>query len=89
MMPIQTLKTKYLKGNNPRLHTDEILIALAIGSQNNENCQKALNAIPLLKGCNAHSTVILSEVDINIFKKLEVRLTQSPVYQVKKLYHKS
>lgn len=85
--PIQTLKTKHLKGHNPRLHTDEVLIALAIGSLTDENCQKALDAIPLLKNCEAHSTVILSEVDLKLFKKLDVRLTQSPIYQVKKLYH--
>ena len=85
--PIYELKTKFLNGNNPRLHTDEILIALAIGSRTSEYCLKALNALPLLKGCEAHSSVILSEVDINTFKKLGVNLTQEPVYQYKKLYH--
>ena len=85
--PIQELKTKHLKGHNPRLHTDEVLIALAIGSLTDENCKKALDAIPLLKNCEAHSTVILSEVDYKLFKKLEIRVTQSPIYQVKKLYH--
>ena len=85
--PIQDLKTKYLKGNNPRLHTNEVLIALAIESTTNELCYKALKALELLKGCEAHSSVILSEVDINIFKKLGINLTQEPVYQTKKLYH--
>lgn len=87
LKPIQELKTTYLKGNNPRLHTNEVLIALAIESTNNELCAKALKALELLKGCQAHSSVILSEVDINTFKKLGINLTQDPVYQTKKLYH--
>jgi len=89
LKPIQKLKVECLKGNNPRLHTDEVLIALAISSETNELCNKAISAFSKLKGCEVHSTVILSEVDINTFKKLGLRLTQSPVYQVKKLYHKS
>ena len=87
LKPIQELKTTYLKGNNPRLHTNEVLVALAIESTNNELCAKALKALELLKGCQAHSSVILSEVDINTFKKLGINLTQDPVYQTKKLYH--
>lgn len=87
LKPIQELKTTCLKGNNPRLHTNEVLIALAIESTNNELCAKALKALELLKGCQAHSSVILSEVDINTFKKLGINLTQDPVYQTKKLYH--
>ena len=87
LKPIQELKTYYLKGNNPRLHTNEVLVALAIESTNNELCAKALKALELLKGCQAHSSVILSEVDINTFKKLGINITQDPVYQTKKLYH--
>ena len=86
--PIQTLKTKYLKGNNPRLHTDEILIALAIESQESQLCKKAMDALNLLGGSEVHSTVILSEVDIKTFKKLGMYLTMEPVYSTKKLYHK-
>ncbi len=89
IVPIQDLKTNHLKGHNPRLHTDEVLIALAIQSMTDKNCEKALDAIPLLKNCEAHSTVILSEVDYKLFKKLEMRVSQDPVYQVKKLYHGS
>jgi len=89
LSPIQSLKVTSLKGNNPRLHTDEVLIALAISSKTDENCRKALEALSLLKNCEVHTTVILSEVDINVFKKLDMHLTQSPVYQAKKLYHKN
>jgi uncharacterized protein (UPF0371 family) len=87
LKPIQKLKTVSLKGHNPRLHTNEVLVALAVESSTNDLCAKALDALPLLKGCEAHSTVILSEVDINTFKKLGINLTQDPVYQTKKLYH--
>ena len=86
--PIQKLKTDYLHGNNPRLHTDEVLVALAIGSKEDERCKKALEALGLLKGSEVHSSVILSEVDIKTFKKLGMNLTMDPVYQTKKLYHK-
>ena len=87
--PIQELKTKYLNGNNPRLHTDEVLVALAIGSQTSYSCQRALYALSDLKHSEVHSTVILSEVDVNTFKKLGMNITMDPIYQTKKLYHKS
>ena len=87
--PIQELKTKYLNGNNPRLHTDEVLVALAIGSQTSYSCQRALYALSDLKHSEVHSTVILSEVDVNTFKKLGMNITMNPIYQTKKLYHKS
>ena len=86
--PIQILKTDYLKGNNPRLHTDEILIALAVESEKDDVCLKALKELHNLKNCEVHSTVILSEVDVKTFKKLGMRLTQEPVYSTKRLYHK-
>lgn len=86
--PIQELKTQYLKGNNPRLHTDEVLIALAIESEKNDLCLRAIKELKNLKNCEVHSTVILSEVDVKTFKKLGMHLTQEPVYQTKKLYHK-
>ena len=86
--PIQKLKTDYLGGNNPRLHTDEVLLALAIESLTNETCKLALAELEKLRNCEIHSTVILSEVDVKTFKKLGMHLTQEPVYQSKRLYHK-
>ena len=86
--PIQQLKTKDLGGHNPRLHTDEILIALSISAATNPTAELAMNQLPLLRGCEAHSSVILSQVDDSTFKKLGVHLTCEPAYQTKKLYHK-
>ena len=77
--PIQKTKVEYLHGRNPRLHTDEVLVALSMLSINNENCRKALDQLPKLDGCQVHSTVMLSEVDRKIFKKLGVGLTCDPV----------
>ena len=87
LAPIQELKTKHLKGNNPRIHTDETLIALAISSESDPNAKKAIDALSKLAGCEVHSSVILSEVDCNTFKKLGMHLTQEAIYQTKKLYH--
>ena len=86
--PIQVLKTENLGGRNPRLHTDEVLIALAISAVNNKDAAAAMDALHELKYAQVHSTVILSEVDVNTFKKLGVNLTCEPRYQTKKLYHK-
>ncbi len=86
--PVQKLKTDHLGNKNPRLHTDEVLIALSINSTVDKNCQKALDQLQNLRGCEAHSTVILSQVDESVFKKLGVHLTSEPKYQTKKLYHK-
>ena len=77
--PIQNTKVSLLHGNNPRLHTDEVLVALSMLSLWDENCKKALDSLPLLKGCQVHSTVMLSEVDQKIFKKLGIGLTCDPV----------
>lgn len=82
--PIQKMKVTYLAGNNPRLHTDEVLVALAMLSNTDENCRKALDALPLFKGCQVHTTVMLSEVDRKIFKKLGVMLTCEPVAKKQK-----
>ena len=79
--PIQKTKTEYLGGNNPRLHTDEVLVALSVLSPHDPNCQKALQHLPELRGCQAHCTVMLSEVDQKIFKKLGVGLTCDPVHK--------
>lgn len=73
--PIQELKVKYLGGNNPRLHTDEVLIALSVSAVEDENAKLALEQLPKLKGCQAHTSVMLSEVDKSIFKKLGVEVT--------------
>ena len=77
--PIQKTKTEYLGGNNPRLHTDEVLVALSVLSPHDENCRMALESLPQLRGCQAHCTVMLSEIDRKIFKKLGVGLTCDPV----------
>ena len=87
LTPIQELKTTYLHGHNPRLHTDEVLIALAVDSITSDICDRALKSLNKLKGCDVHSTVLLSQVDVNVFKKLGMHLTMDPVYQTKKLYH--
>ena len=79
--PIQKTKTEYLGGNNPRLHTDEVLVALSVLSPHDPNCQRALQHLPELRGCQAHCTVMLSEVDQKIFKKLGVGLTCDPVHK--------
>lgn len=87
--PIQTLKTTYLGSKNPRLHTDEILIALSSSVSENEYAAKAMEQIPNLKGCDIHSTVILSSVDADTLKKLGMYLTCEPTYEEDdRMYHK-
>ncbi|MCM1022081.1 MAG: DUF1846 domain-containing protein [Muribaculum sp.] len=76
--PIQFTKTKYLRGHNPRLHTDEVLVALSVLSTHDENCRRALEVLPQFDGCQVHTTVMLGEVDRKIFKKLGVGLTCDP-----------
>lgn len=76
--PIQYTKTNYLRSKNPRLHTDELLVAISVLSRNDERCRKALEKLPELRGCQMHSTVMLGEVDRKIFKKLGVGLTCDP-----------
>ena len=73
--PIQKTKVKYLKGKNPRLHSDEVLIALSVLSTQSEDCAKALKMLPKLAGCQVHTTVMLSEVDRKTFSKLKIGLT--------------
>ncbi len=77
--PVQKTKTEYLGAKNPRLHTDEVLVALSVLSQHDENCRCALEQLPNLRDCQVHSTVMLSEVDRKIFKKLGCGLTCDPV----------
>ena len=85
--PIQTLKTSYMGNQNPRLHTDEVLIALSISAATNHYAKKAMKQLEFLRGCEVHSSVILSETDITVFKKLGVSLTCEPVYETNKYYH--
>ncbi len=86
--PIQALKTDILGNKNPRLHTDEVLIALSMSATQNEAAKKAVDSLPMLRGCEAHSSVILSQVDADVYRKLGINLTCEPHYQVKKLYHR-
>ncbi|MHA7860008.1 DUF1846 domain-containing protein [Tessaracoccus sp. Y36] len=86
--PIQTLKTRHLGSANPRLHTDEVLIALSVGARFDENARRALAELQQLRGCDVHASVILGPVDESIFRNLGVHVTCEPVYQSKKLYKK-
>ena len=79
IVPIQRMKIEDLQGRNPRLHTDEVLVALAVLSTQDDNCRRALDALPQLKGCQVHTTVMLGEVDRKIFSKLGIGLTCDPV----------
>ncbi len=85
--PVQTLKVDHLGNHNPRLHVDEVLIALAISAVTSETAAIALDQIGKLAGCEAHSSVILAQTDSKTFKKLGINITCEPRYQVKKLYH--
>ena len=79
--PIMALKVNHLGNNNPRMHTDETLIALSICANTDENAKKAMEQISALRGCEVHSTVILSAVDERIFKRLGIYLTCEPKYE--------
>ena len=85
--PIQKLKVDYLKSKNPRLHTDEVLIALSASAANSNMARRALEQLPKLEGCQAHTSVMLSDVDIKTFKKLGVQLTCQAVYETDHIYH--
>ena len=85
--PIQALKINHMGNRNPHLHMDEILIALAVSAVTDENAAKALAELPNLKGTQAHSTVLLSRADENVFKKLGIALTCEPKYQTNHLFH--
>jgi len=85
--PIQELKVNYLGNKNPRLHTDEVLVALSISAATDKNAKLALNQLSNLRGCDVHSSVILSQVDMNVFRKLGVNITSEPAYQTNRLYH--
>ena len=85
--PIQKLKTAYLGNHNPRLHTDEVLVALSVSAVNNPCAKMAFEAIPRLRYAEVHSTVILSQIDAFTFRKLGMNLSCEPQYQTKKLFH--
>ena len=86
--PIQTLKVNHLGNKNPRLHTDEVLLALSICASTDAQAKRAINQLQNLKGSEVHSSVILSQVDITTFRKLGINLTCEPTYQNQSLYHK-
>ena len=85
--PVQHLKVDHLGNHNPRLHVEETLIALAISAVSSKKAAAALEQLGNLKGCDAHSSVIMSSADVRTFKKLGVNMTCEPRYQIKKLYH--
>ncbi len=86
--PIQALKTSILGNHNPRLHTDEILIALTMSAVTSPTAKKAFDVLTALNGSEAHATVILSQIDRDTFRKLGINLTCEPHHESKKLYHK-
>ncbi|MBO4297819.1 MAG: DUF1846 family protein, partial [Clostridia bacterium] len=85
--PIQDLKVNYLGSANPRLHTDEILLALSICAVTNPLAKLALEQLKKLRGCEAHSSVILSNVDERTLRKLGINLTCEPKHESQNLYH--
>ncbi len=86
--PIQTLKTEHLGSRNPRLHTDEVLIALSVSADTDPNARRALDELSTLRGCDAHTTTILGSVDEGIFRNLGMLVTSEPRFQRRSLYRK-
>ncbi|HPW00010.1 MAG TPA: DUF1846 family protein, partial [Oscillospiraceae bacterium] len=86
--PVQMLKTEILGNHNPRLHSDETLVALSVSAATNPTAKRAMEMLSALRGTQAHATVILSQVDVQTFRKLGIQLTCDPQYQTRKLYHK-
>ena len=86
--PIQKLKVGYLGNENPRLHTDEVLIALSICAATNPTAELVLEQLPRLENSEAHSSVILSQVDVSVFRQLGINITCEPVFQNKRLFHR-
>ncbi len=85
--PVQDLKVNYLGSKNPRLHVDEVLVALSVSAATDTNAAKVLESLPLLRGCDAHISVIPSSTDLSMFRKLGIRLTSEPEYENDNLYH--
>ncbi len=84
IVPIQDLKVRFLHGKNPRLHTDEVLIALCLAARSDLKARESLEQIPKLRGCQVHTSVMLTEVDRHVFKRLGVDLTSEPVSNIRK-----
>ena len=85
--PITNLKVGTLGSNNPRLHPNEVLIALSICAVSDPIAAKAREQLPKLRRCEMHSSVILSDNDVHTLKKLGINLTSEPAYESKRLYH--
>ncbi len=85
--PVQALKTEVLGNHNPRLHSDETLVALSVSAADSPVAKKAFDMLSALRGCQAHSTVILAQVDQDTYRKLGIHLTCEPKYETKKLFH--
>lgn len=88
ILPIQDLKVKHLGNRNPRIHTDEMLLALSVCAVHDENAKKAMEQLGKLKGCEMHTSVILSEADERVLKKLQINLTSEPKREGSRLYSK-
>ena len=86
--PIQSLKIDHLGSQNPRLHTDEVLIALSVSAERDPNARAALDQLQALRGCDVHTTTILGSVDEGIFRNLGVQVTSEPVFQARGVYNK-
>ena len=86
--PISAMKTGYLGHHNPRLHSDEVLIALAISGLTNPLAAMVQEQLRTLRGCDAHFSVIISEEDAKLYKRLGINVSCEPKYEVKSLYHK-
>ncbi len=87
LAPVQALKLNHLGNHNPRLHTNEVLIALSICATTDENAARCMEKLSELRGCEVHSSVLLAAVDENVFRRLGCNLTSEPIYQTKKLFH--
>ena len=85
--PISRMKTTYLSHRNPRLHSDEVLLALAISGLTNPLAAMVEKYLPALKGCDAHFSVIISEEDIKLYRRLGINVSCEPKYEIKRLYH--
>ena len=86
--PISDMKISHLGHRNPRLHSDEVLIALSISAVTNPLAERVLKKLDDLRGCDAHFSVIISEEDEKLYKRLGIHVSCQPRYEIKRLYHK-